>query len=139
MRHLERKEDRDSAEASDRLPLWLYLVPWLLVVAMGLKVKRLLLEAEGGGFDFVAELTGYGSGEALPLLRRLVLFREDVILPGILGSLLYLAVLRWLRPSLRPIAAGIICLALFLLLYIELKAYWEVGTFISAGMIVGST
>jgi hypothetical protein len=105
------------------------------VVAIGLKIKHRLLVAEGGGFDFIAELSGHGTGDLLPLLDRIALFREDILLPGIAGSILYLGLLRLLRPSLRPLAAGVVCLALYLLLYIELKAYWEVGTFISASMI----
>lgn len=127
--------EHESPPSPAALPLWPYLGLWLCVVAMGLKIKHRLLTAEGGGFDFLAELQGIGHGEYLPLSQKVALFREDVLLPGILGSIVFLGVLRIVRPSWRPAVAGTTCFVLFLLLYIELKAYWEVGTFISIWMI----
>lgn len=126
----------ESRKAPEGFPLWVFLGLWAFVVAISLKIKHRLLVDAGGGFDFLAELKGFGLGENLPFRDKLTLFREDLLLAGVLGSILFVAGLRLVRPSWRPLVAGSVSFLLFLLLYVELKAYWEVGTFISMWMVL---
>lgn len=117
------------------VPLVLYLVPWAFVVLAAIRLKNRLLVAEGGGYDFLANVTGVVHGEALSLTQRLALFRHDILITVVIGGLVFLGVMRLLRPGLRAPFAWVICTTLFLILYAQLKSWWEVGTFISASLM----
>ena len=122
-------------EPRGQVPLILFLTPWLFVVAIGIKVKLTLLGASGGGYDFLAELQGLHNANAIGLAQRFALLRGDLLVPGLIGSLLLLGGLRILPPSFRAPFAGLLSATLILILYVELKCYWEVGTFLPASVI----
>ncbi len=129
----------ETTRASGRtgeLPVVLYLAPWAFVLLAAIKLKHRILVAEGGGFDFLAELLGKGHGGALSTLQRVALYRDDVLLAGVVGSIAYIAFLKVVPSRWRALAAWAVTTSLFLVLYSQLKAWWEVGTFISARLMV---
>lgn len=128
-------EDTRRPETDRCLPVGLYLAPWTVVVLAALKLKHVLLVAEGGGYDFLAELLGVGNGGVLTLGQRLALFRGD-FLAALVGGAVFLGSVRLLPSRLRAAFAWLTCTALFLIVYAQLKSWWEVGTFISAPMMV---
>lgn len=117
------------------LPVVLYLAPWAFVLLAALKLKHRILASEGGGFDFLAELLGVGHGGALSTVQRVSLYRDDVLLMGVMGSIAFIALIRLIPIRGRAFVAWFVSTALFLILYAQLKSWWEVGTFISANLM----
>lgn len=129
------EESTVDAPRAGGIPLVLHLAPWSFVVLAAFTLKRRLLEAEGGGYDFLAEVLGLGHGGKLNATLRLGLLRDDVRL-AVLGSAVFLALLWVVRPRLRASAAWVVSTVLFLILYAQLKSWWEVGTFISIRLML---
>jgi hypothetical protein len=124
--------DRDTDGA---VPVVLYLAPWAFVVLAAIKLKQRLLNSEGGGYDFLAEVLGVGQGGSLAWSQRLALFRDDVLVAVVIGGIVFIGLIRLIPPRLRALFAWVTCTSLFLILYAQLKSWWEVGTFISAGLM----
>lgn len=119
----------------DEVPLVWYLVPWLAVVAVGVKIKITLLTREGGGYDLLAELSGLPNRSGLGTAARLGLVTEDLVIPGVVGSLALLAALRLIPRRARSAFVGAVSVLVSLVLYIELKCYWELGSFLPAPVL----
>lgn len=123
-----RKSDRN-------LPVVLYLAPWAFVILAALRLKYRLLVSEGGGYDFLAEVIGVGHGGELDWSQQLALFRYDVLVAVVVGGLAFLGLMRLVSPRHRAWVAWLLCSALFLVFYAQLKSWWELGTFISARLM----
>jgi hypothetical protein len=117
------------------LPVAVYLAPWAFVVLGAIKLKHRLLVAEGGGYDFLAEVLGVGHAGSLEWSQRLALFRADVLVAVVIGGIAFLGLIRLVRAPHRAWVAWLVSTALFLLFYAQLKSWWEVGTFISAKLM----
>ena len=128
-------ESTRDKEIDGHVPIVLYLAPWAFVVLAAIKLKHRLLVAEGGGYDFLAEVMGVGHGGALAWSQRLALFRDDVLVAVVIGGIAFLGLIRLVTPQLRAAIAWVICTTLFLIFYAQLKSWWEVGTFISARLM----
>jgi hypothetical protein len=125
----------ERVRTRERFPIAAYLIPWFFVVACGLKVKLTLLRGEGAGYDFVAELLHRANGASLPWQQRLGLLREDLLFAGVLGSIVLVLMLGRLPARFRAVVIGVVSLVAFTIIYVELKCYWEVGTFLPARVI----
>ena len=127
-------ESTRGRETTKGLPGVFYLIPWAFVALTALKLKYRLLSTEGGGFDHLAETIGVRNGESLAATQRLLLFREDMV-ALIIGGTAFLGLLRLLPSRMRASFAWITCTTICLVLYAQLKSWWEVGTFISARLM----
>ena len=128
-------ETTGKVDGDRHLPVVLYLAPWAFVVLAALRLKHRLLVSEGGGYDFLAEVLGVGNAMDLNPAQRLAMFRFDVLVAVVIGSIAFLGIMRLVRPRQRAWVAWLISLSLFLLFYAQLKSWWEVGTFISAKLM----
>lgn len=128
-------ETTGKEEGDRNIPVVLYLAPWAFVVLASLKLKHQLLVSEGGGYDFLAEVLGLGHGGSLSLSQRLALFRADVLVSVVIGGIAFLGLVRMVSPRHRPWVAWLVSTTLFLVLYAQLKSWWEVGTFVSAKLM----
>jgi hypothetical protein len=129
-------ESTRDQEIDGHVPVVLFLSPWAFVVLAAFKLKHRLLVAEGGGYDFVAEVLRVGNGGSLGWSQRLALFRADILIAVVIGSITFLGLIRLIPPRLRALFAWLTCTSLFLILYAQLKSWWEVGTFTSARLMV---
>jgi hypothetical protein len=63
--YLESSNQEMVGEATERerasVPLLYFLAPWALVLAGSLQLKRRIAEAQGGGYDHLAELLQLGT------------------------------------------------------------------------------
>ncbi len=128
-------ENTRKARTDGDVPVVLYLAPWAFVVLAAIKLKYRLLVAEGGGYDFLAELLGVGHGGGLSWSQKLALFRDDLLISVVIGGIAFLGLIRLIPPRWRASFAWVTCTALFLVFYAQLKSWWEVGTFISAKLM----
>jgi hypothetical protein len=128
------REPSERERAS--VPLLYFLAPWALVLVGSLQLKRRIAEAQGGGYDHLAELLQLGDRGLLTTWQRLSLYGSDLLVVGVIGGLMFLGLLRVLPSRLRPATAGVVSIALFLILYAQLKSHWEVATFISGSQMM---
>jgi len=113
----------------------LYLLAWVPPALLAFHLKYALLDANGGGYEFVAQLQRLPSSAALSFWQRLALFREDTFIVAVLVPLLLLLSLRYLKPKLRGLLIGAISGATIAVLFVELKCFWEVGTFLPLSVL----
>ncbi|MBC7894824.1 MAG: sulfatase-like hydrolase/transferase [Cytophagaceae bacterium] len=114
----------------DRACVALYAAAIALPGLVGLLIKRKLLVDEGGGFDLVAWALGLTDGSQLPTLQRIALFRWDVVVMFVILPLAWLAFVRLMGPRVRLAVTIIVAFLASAALFIELKCFWEVGTFL---------
>lgn len=98
--------------------------------AVALVLKRKLLSDEGGGYDLVAAALGLGDGLQLSMWQRVWLYRWDVFLGLVCLPIVWLFLIRPLRPFLRATLTWLLGVLISLVLFVELKSLWEVGTFL---------
>jgi hypothetical protein len=101
---------------------------------VALHLKQTLLSSQGAGYD---KLTA-AIGSPLSLTQRLSLFWEDLLVVGVLLPLGILAVLRGLSPRGRAAFVAGLGTLTACALFAELKAYWEVGTFLPLPVMLAS-
>jgi hypothetical protein len=101
---------------------------------VALHLKSALLSGQGGGYDQVAAAIGAPLSEA----QRLALFREDVAFACLFVPLGILCVLRWLSPRRRAAFVAGLGTLTACTLFVELKAFWEVGTFLPLPVMLAS-
>jgi hypothetical protein len=102
---------------------------------MAFAIKRKILSDEGGGFDFVADAMGVGNGTQLSALQRASLYRWDVVVALVLVPLLWVWLMHRVPSRLRLALTVLVTWAVTLSLFVELKTYWEVGTFLPARIL----
>ncbi|MBC7894823.1 MAG: sulfatase-like hydrolase/transferase [Cytophagaceae bacterium] len=114
----------------DRIPVALYAAAMAFPGIVSLGIKRKLLADEGGGFDLVAWALGLIDGTHLGLVQQLALFRWDVAIMLVAVPLAWLAIVRRMGPRMRLTSTIVVGVLVSLILFIELKTFWEVGTFL---------
>src|SRR5438128_3586521 len=114
-----------------------YLLAWVPPAVLAFHLKYVLLNANGGGFEFVAQVRHLPSAADLSLWQRVALFREDALIAGALAPLLLLVALRYLTPLARGLLMGAVSGATLAILFVELKCFWEVGTFLPLSVLWG--
>jgi hypothetical protein len=102
---------------------------------MAFAIKRKILSDEGGGYDFVADSLGAGDGSHLTAFQRLSLYRWDVVVALIAIPLLWTLLMHRVSSRVRLGLTILFTFAATLSLFIELKTYWEVGTFLPARVL----
>jgi len=107
-----------------------YLLAWIPAAAMAIDVKHVLLTVNGGGFELLAQLLSISWSNALPWRQKLALYREDLLLVGVVVPIVLLLVLRLLKPRLRAALVGCLAIIATTALFVELKVFWEVRTFL---------
>ena len=119
----------------DRLALLFYGAAIGFPGVLALAIKRKLLTDEGGGYDLVASALGLADGTQLSLMQRVALYRWDAFITLLLIPLAWLYCVRPIARRFRaPLTAIFGALASFLL-FVELKCFWEVGTFLPARVL----
>src|SRR2546425_6379193 len=113
----------------------LYLLAWVPAALLAFHLKYALLDANGGGFEFVAQLEGLRSTAELSFWQRIALFREDVYIIAVLVPLFLLFALRYLKPVQRRLLIGAVSGVTTAVLFVELKCFWEVGTFLPLSVL----
>src|SRR2546422_3708319 len=114
-----------------------YLLAWVPPAVLAFHLKYAVLDANGGGFEFVAQVQNLPSAAELSLWQRVALFREDALIAGALAPLLLLVALRYLKPMTRGLLMGAVSCATMAVLFVELKCFWEVGTFLPLSVLWG--
>ena len=128
--------NRNAAETDsrvdwrDRLAVALYALAIAVPGVVSLGIKRKLLADEGGGFDLVAWALGLVDGTYLGPVQKAALFRLDVVLMFVLVPLAWRTLVRWMTPKLRLALTIVVGVLASLVLFVELKTFWEVGTFL---------
>lgn len=113
-----------------------YLIAaWLPVALVSYHLRDAILSADGGGFEFLSQSLNLRSSFALSFWQRLALYRDDLLAVGVLAPVLLLLLLRWLRPRGRGLAATGLCIPMLAVLFIEIKCFWEVGSFVSFSVL----
>lgn len=112
-----------------------YGLVWLPVAVMAVTIKRKILNDEGGGYDFLASTMGLADGTQLGLLQRLALYRWDIIIALILVPLVWMWLMRVVGPRTRFLLSAVCSIIATVILFVELKTYWEVGTFLPAEVL----
>lgn len=102
---------------------------------MAFAIKRKILSDEGGGFDFVADAIGVGDGTQLTVFQRAALYRWDVVIALVAVPLLWIWLMHRVTPRIRLAMTVLFAWIVTLSLFIELKTYWEVGTFLPARIL----
>ncbi|MCC6317722.1 MAG: sulfatase-like hydrolase/transferase [Gemmatimonadaceae bacterium] len=130
-----RSESRTSPEGSNalwraRLAVLLYAGAIAFPGVVSLAIKRKLLADEGGGYDLVAWALGLADGTHLGALRQVALYRWDLAVVLVALPIGWLLFIRWLAPGLRAALTALTAMLLAVALFIELKCFWEVGTFL---------
>ena len=114
-----------------------YLLAWVPPAVLAFHLKYTLLNANGGGFEFVAQVRHLPSAAELSLWQRAALFREDALIVGALAPFVLLVALRYLTPMARWLLMGGVSGATLAVLFVELKCFWEVGTFLPLSVLWG--
>ena len=114
----------------DRIAVALYAAAIAFPGVVALGIKRKLLADEGGGYDLVGWALGLIDGTHLTPVQKLALFRWDVVAMFVLVPLGWLMIVRRLAPRLRLGLTIVVGFLVSLVLFIELKSFWEVGTFL---------
>lgn len=120
----------------DRLSVALYAAAIAVPGLVALAIKRKLLSDEGGGFDLVAWASGLPDGTELPVLQKLALFRWDIVAMFVVVPLAWLALVRLMGPRLRSVLTIIVAFIVSAVLFVELKCFWEVGTFLPFHVLI---
>jgi hypothetical protein len=108
---------------------------WIPAAALAAYLRWTVLNINGGGFEFVAESL-HTNASALPWYQELALFRGDLLVAGLLVPAALLLVTRPLsRPSMARLAL-LLGLLTQLLLFVQLKVFWDVGAFLPLSVLV---
>ena len=113
----------------------LYASAWVPAAVMALSLKQKILTDEGGGYDFVADALGVGNGSALTTAQQLAMLRWDVLVALVAVPLLWIWLIWRLSAQSRFLWSAVWPAVVTLILYIELKTFWEVGTFLPARVL----
>lgn len=113
----------------------MYSLAWVPVALMAVALKRKILTDEGGGYDIVADSMGVGNGSQLTAFQQLALYRWDAIIALVAVPLLWVWLLHRMSARSRFALSALGSVVVTLILFIELKTYWEVGTFLPAGIL----
>ena len=110
------------------------------VALAALHLKDALLTESGGGLEYTATLLGLSSTRELSTPLRLALMRSDVLLTCVVLPVVLLISSRFLTGVVRVCLIGVINTIGVGILFIELRCYWEVHTFVPlAVMAAGAT
>lgn len=110
-------------------------LPWLAVCLMAFHAQRTVLTSNGGGFDFVAHLRGLPGTNSLPLLTKLAMYRRELLAAGVVAPLGG-GLLSALMPTAWAVAmVALVSTALVIVLFIEVKCFWEVGAFLPLSVL----
>jgi hypothetical protein len=113
----------------------LYLLAWVPAALLAFHLKYTLLNANGGGFEYLAQLEHLPSAADLSLWQRAALLQQDALIVGAVIPLLLWAALRYLKPAARGMLMGAVGCATMAVLFVELKCYWEVGAFLPISVL----
>src|SRR5205085_636872 len=112
-----------------------YVFAWAPVALMALHAKGALLEL--GGYRIAARSFGRIEQEDLTLGERLSFFRGDLAVDLLAIPLALLAVV-WLlrgRPRARAAFVATVSVAFAALLFVQLECFYQVGRFVSLGLL----
>lgn len=118
--------------------LWpeVYVLPWLVPAFTSLYLKYVLMAGaisyDSGGFRIAAQSLGREQG--LTIWEKLWFFQWDIIVAATIPLALILIV-RFLPVRWRILCVGVFSAFVTLALYIQLRAFREVGQFISFDML----
>jgi len=119
------------------LALWssaaLHLLAWLPAAAMCFYAKQRLLEMHG--YRIVARSLGRSGVADLSAAERLSFFREDALLLLVVVPWMLVVLLRWLHPTLRACVSAGLASAIFLVTFVQMRTFDEVGRFASLNML----
>jgi arylsulfatase A-like enzyme len=108
----------------------LCLVLWVPVILLTFHIRYTILDADGGGFEFLSEALKLPSSYLLSPLQQLAMFREDLTVACLLIPAILLPALFKVPSRYRVWLMEGISVTALLVMFIELKCFWEVGTFL---------
>jgi phosphoglycerol transferase MdoB-like AlkP superfamily enzyme len=127
-------------ERRDTWP-WITATPyvvagWAPAALLAMYLRWTVLNLNGGGFEYLAESL-HTNAAAIPWQQKLALFRADLlvawlVIPG--GLMIVMSMVSHRRRTLLPLVSGLI---VQILLFVQLKAFWEVGTFLPLSVLAG--
>jgi len=106
-----------------------YVIALLPILLQSLNAKNTVLTQDGGGYEVIALQIGVPS-DNLSLWAQYSPFISDLIVAGVFLPTLLLVVLFIIKPFWRPCVTGFVGLSLTAILFIQVKTFWEVGTFL---------
>lgn len=115
----------------------LCLVLWVPVILVTFHIRYTILDAGGGGFEFLSQSLDLPSAYLLSRWQQLAMFREDLAVACLIVPLVLLPLLWRVPPRHRVWLMEAMCVTTLLILFIELKCFWEVGTFLPSTVLVG--
>jgi small basic protein len=113
------------------------LLPWLCAFMMALHLKRTLLTAESGGYEFVSHLIAPASSTGLSILQSLALYRQDFLLVGVIVPAILLLLVRLFGRVVGGIVVVAVSALAAIALYVQVKCFWEVRNFQSLSSLLG--
>lgn len=124
--------------ANQPLTLWtsaaLFLLSWLPAAAMCFYAKQRLLDMHG--FRIVARSLGRLGADDLSSTERLMFYKDDTVLLLVVVPWLLLIALRFLRPTARLALAGTVGIGAFLITFVQMNTFDQVGRFGSFDMFL---
>ena len=93
------------------------------------------LSKNGGGFEYLAE-TLHTSESLLPWYLKLALFRRELLTCGLVIPGILLLTTKTLGRRVGPVSTLALGLVVQIVLFIELKVFWEVGSFLPFSVLV---
>jgi len=104
---------------------------------MALHLKRTLLTAESGGYEFVTHLIAPASNTGLSALQSLALYRQDFLLAGMIVPAILILVVRLLGRFVGGIVVVAVSALAAIALFVQVKCFWEVRNFQSFSSLLG--
>ncbi|HEX5004074.1 MAG TPA: sulfatase-like hydrolase/transferase [Gemmatimonadales bacterium] len=112
------------------------LAGWLPVVLLTYLLRESILDARGGGYEFVAQALGRPE---VPLLQKLALFRMDFLIVVLVIPLAVMLLIRRMGPRARGVVVVAIVVPFLSVLAIERACFIEVGTFLPIAVLQAGT
>ena len=118
------------------LSLIFYILAMMPILILSLDAKNTILTANGGGYEVITLKMGYSSFEQLSTWEKYSPFINDFAVSGIIMPALLLLVLLVVKPSYRAYLTAFVTLICNLFLFIQIKCFWQVGSFLPANVLV---
>jgi membrane-anchored protein YejM (alkaline phosphatase superfamily) len=131
---------RTAEDGVPRQHLWLSasrsVLPWVIPATLSLRIKYVMLSLVlHGGFAVVARSLGRPEGLGLSLWEKFSFFRADLLVAFLVAPLGLVVLSRYLPSRWRTPFVVLVSAVISIILYCQLRAFDEVGQFLSSDMI----
>jgi glucan phosphoethanolaminetransferase (alkaline phosphatase superfamily) len=123
-----------SSQISQRQQLACFGLAFMLVGVFGVYLKQVFLQ-QTSGILLASRFLGYASQQDWPLMSRLSLFAQDLLINMVLLPLVAIVLIAWLRPAFRIVLAFSLSTTATVVIYAGLLSLGNTGYFINFSMM----